>query len=42
VTEWITPQQFHDAGGVDDWRVVFSGACAHFRTGDVRDGCGAC
>jgi 4a-hydroxytetrahydrobiopterin dehydratase len=27
------PRRFHEADGVDDWRVVFGGACAHFRTG---------
>ncbi len=32
MTERISPRQFHEAGGVEDWRVVFSGACAHFRT----------
>lgn len=34
----ITPGQFHAAGGVDDWRVVFGGACAHFRTGSFATG----
>jgi len=34
----ITAQQFHDADGVDDWRVVFEGACAHFRTGTFASG----
>jgi 4a-hydroxytetrahydrobiopterin dehydratase len=33
MTERITPRQFHEADGVEDWRVVFSGVCAHFRTG---------
>jgi hypothetical protein len=34
---------FHDAAGVDDWRVLFSGAHAHFlarfrrRAGGVSD-----
>jgi 4a-hydroxytetrahydrobiopterin dehydratase len=28
MTETITPQQFHEADGVEDWRVVFEGACA--------------
>jgi 4a-hydroxytetrahydrobiopterin dehydratase len=32
MSERISPQQFHEAEGVDDWRVLFSGACAHFRT----------
>ena len=29
----ITLRQFHDAEGVEDWRVVGDGACAFFRTG---------
>jgi 4a-hydroxytetrahydrobiopterin dehydratase len=29
--EPITPQQFHDADGVDDWRVLYWGAHAFFR-----------
>lgn len=36
--DWITPRQFHDAEGVEDWRVVFSGACAYFRTGSFAAG----
>jgi 4a-hydroxytetrahydrobiopterin dehydratase len=38
VTEEITPQQFHEAGGVDDWRVVFEGACACYVTGSFAKG----
>jgi 4a-hydroxytetrahydrobiopterin dehydratase len=38
MTERISPREFHEAGGVDDWRVVFGGACAHFRTGSFRVG----
>src|SRR6266566_7647152 len=30
--------RFHDAEGVQDWRVVFEGACAHFRTGSFAAG----
>jgi 4a-hydroxytetrahydrobiopterin dehydratase len=30
--EAITPKQFRDADGVEDWRVVGDGACAFFRT----------
>jgi 4a-hydroxytetrahydrobiopterin dehydratase len=33
MTERISARQFHEANGVEDWRVLFSGACAHFRTG---------
>jgi 4a-hydroxytetrahydrobiopterin dehydratase len=28
----VTPQQFHDVVGFDDWRVLGDGACAYFRT----------
>jgi 4a-hydroxytetrahydrobiopterin dehydratase len=34
----ITPKQFHDAEGVDDWRVLWSVAFAVFRTGDFATG----
>jgi 4a-hydroxytetrahydrobiopterin dehydratase len=33
MTETITPQQFHESPGAEDWRVVGDGACAYFRTG---------
>lgn len=36
--ERITPRQFHEAVGVGDWRVVFGGACAYFRTGSFAAG----
>jgi 4a-hydroxytetrahydrobiopterin dehydratase len=32
VTDGITPKQFHESEGVDDWRVVGDGACAYFPT----------
>jgi len=38
MTERITPRQFHEAVGVEDWRVLFDGACAHFRTGSFWAG----
>lgn len=38
MTERITAQQFHEADGVDDWRVLAHGACAHFRTGSFATG----
>jgi 4a-hydroxytetrahydrobiopterin dehydratase len=38
MTERISPREFHQADGVDDWRVVFGGACAHFKTGSFRAG----
>ncbi len=34
----ITPRQFHEAEGVEDWRVLGEGACAHFRTGSFTAG----
>src|SRR5690242_15139295 len=33
--ERISPREFHAASGVEDWRVVGEGACAHFRTGSL-------
>ncbi len=38
MTVRIAPRQFHEAGGVEDWRVLFGGACAHFRTGSFAAG----
>jgi 4a-hydroxytetrahydrobiopterin dehydratase len=38
MTERISPRQFHEADGVEDWRVLFSGACAHFPTGSFATG----
>jgi 4a-hydroxytetrahydrobiopterin dehydratase len=38
VRDPITPQQFHAAAGVADWRVVGDGACACFRTGSFTAG----
>jgi len=38
VSEPIEPRQFHEAEGVDDWRVVGEGACAYFRTGSFAAG----
>src|SRR5256712_3432534 len=33
MTDKISPKQFHESDGVEDWRVVGDGACAYFRTG---------
>src|SRR5262245_66562131 len=33
MTDHISPKQFHESEGVEDWRVVGDGACAYFRTG---------
>jgi 4a-hydroxytetrahydrobiopterin dehydratase len=38
MTERITARQFHEADGVEDWRVVGEGACAYFRTGSFAAG----
>jgi len=38
MTERISPRQFHEAVGVEDWRVLFHGAWAHFRTGSFAAG----
>ena len=38
MSDRISPRQFHEAEGVEDWRVLFSGACAHFRTGSFTEG----
>jgi 4a-hydroxytetrahydrobiopterin dehydratase len=38
MTEQITPRQFHEAAGVEDWRVLFHGASAYFRTGSFAVG----
>jgi len=38
MTDQINPKQFHEAEGVEDWRVVGDGACAYFRTGSFAAG----
>ena len=38
MTGQITAGQFHEADGVEDWRVVSEEACAHFRTGTFSAG----
>ena len=38
MAELITPKQFHEADGVDDWRVLWAVAFAVFRTGDFATG----
>lgn len=38
MTDRITPRQFHEADSVENWRVLFGGACAHFRTGSFAAG----
>jgi 4a-hydroxytetrahydrobiopterin dehydratase len=38
MTDAITPGQFHESEGVDDWRVLPRGATAYFRTGSFARG----
>jgi 4a-hydroxytetrahydrobiopterin dehydratase len=38
MTERITADQFQAADGVGDWRVLYDGACAYFRTGSFAVG----
>jgi 4a-hydroxytetrahydrobiopterin dehydratase len=38
MTERITPRQFHEADGIEDWRVLAHGASAYFRTGSFGAG----
>ena len=38
MTDKISPKQFHESGGVEDWRVVGDGACAYFRPGSFAAG----
>ncbi len=33
MTDQISPRQFHESEGVEDWRVLGEGACTFFRTG---------
>jgi 4a-hydroxytetrahydrobiopterin dehydratase len=37
-TERITMRQFHEADGVQDWRILGEGACTYFRTGSFAVG----
>ncbi|MEP6972940.1 MAG: VOC family protein [Actinomycetota bacterium] len=38
MTETITPQQFHKAADIEDWRVLTNVAHAHFLTGSFAEG----
>jgi len=38
MTDGISPKQFHESDGVEDWRVLGEGACAYFRTGSFAAG----
>jgi 4a-hydroxytetrahydrobiopterin dehydratase len=37
MTDNISAKEFHEAEGVEDWRVVADGACAYFRTGSFAE-----
>jgi 4a-hydroxytetrahydrobiopterin dehydratase len=34
----LSPKQFHESEGVEDWRVIGDGACAYFETGSLAAG----
>jgi 4a-hydroxytetrahydrobiopterin dehydratase len=38
MTDRISPRQFHESEGVEDWRVLGDGANAYFRTGSFATG----
>lgn len=38
MTDTISPQQFHEAEGTEEWRVIGDGACTFFRTGSLAAG----
>jgi hypothetical protein len=38
MTRPITLRQFHQADGVQDWRVLAEGACTYFRPGSFAAG----
>ncbi len=38
MSDRITPRQFHESEGVEDWRVLGEGACTFFRTGSFAAG----
>ena len=38
MTDVISPQQFHESEGVQEWRVIGDGACTFFRTGSFAAG----
>jgi 4a-hydroxytetrahydrobiopterin dehydratase len=38
LSERISPRQFHEADGLEDWRVLGEGACAWFGTGSFAAG----
>jgi pterin-4a-carbinolamine dehydratase len=38
MAERISPSQFHESRGVEDWRVLGEGACTFFQTGSFAPG----
>lgn len=38
MTERISPRVFHESAGIEDWRVLYGRACAHFPTASFADG----
>jgi 4a-hydroxytetrahydrobiopterin dehydratase len=36
--DWVTPRQFSEAPGTEDWRVLMYGACTYFRTASFAQG----
>jgi 4a-hydroxytetrahydrobiopterin dehydratase len=38
MTDRLSPKQFQESAGVEDWRVLGEGACAYFRTGSFAAG----
>lgn len=37
MSDRISPRQFHEAEGVEDWRVLGEGACTYFHTGTFAE-----
>src|SRR5262245_5251175 len=37
MNDGITPREFHESQGVEEWRVVGDGACAFYRTGSFAE-----
>jgi 4a-hydroxytetrahydrobiopterin dehydratase len=37
-TDHISPSQFLESEGVEDWRLTSEGACAYFRVGSIAEG----
>ncbi len=38
MSEWITAREFHEADGIEDWRMLATYVSAHFRTGSFAAG----